>query len=371
MYSPFRHLDSVLLKRKPVQLTFFVTRRCNAKCPFCFYITPLNSPLNKGGERGGKEGEGRLQGELTLDEIEKISSSFGNLLWLAFSGGEIFLRKDILEISRIFYKNNRPAIMLYPTNGLLPELTYGTIEAVLRECRKSTVVVKLSLDGLNGLHDKLRGVEGSFENFKQSYHLLSGLLDKYPNFDLGVNTVFCSANQNQMGDIINFVNTMDRINTHTVSLVRGDINESYKDVDIEKYRNIIDVMENNLKDKIARTYRFGGSKLKAAQDILQRKIIYKTMKEQRKLIPCYAGRLNLVLAETGDIYPCESFNKKMGNIRDYNYDVKELLQSKVAGRVTRSIQKNGCYCTHECYIMTNILFDPKIYPRLIKEYLQL
>jgi len=171
-----------------------------------------------------------------LDKIERISSSFKNLLWLAFSGGEVFLRKDILEISRIFYKNNRPAIILYPTNGMLPEVTYEKMEAILKECKNSEVVVKLSLDGLNGLHDKLRGVEGSFEKFMQSYHFLSGLLDKYPNFDLGINTVFCPANQDNMSEIIRFVNGMERINTHTVSLVRGergDIDGGYKEVDIE------------------------------------------------------------------------------------------------------------------------------------------
>lgn len=389
MYSPFRHAGSIILKRRPVQLTFFVTKRCNANCPFCFYTPPFKSPLSKGGDEGGvplnkgdtppnlplpRGGEGGVkgfQGELTLDEIKKISSSFGNLLWLAFSGGEIFLRKDILEISRIFYKNNKPAIILYPTNGLLPEVTYEKIEAILKECKKSTIVVKLSLDGLDGLHDKLRGVEGSFQKFMQSYHLLSGLLDKYSNFDLGINTVFCSANQDQMGEIIGFVNTMDRINTHTVSLVRGEIDESYKDIDIEKYKNVIDVMEDNLKDRIAKTYRFRGARLKAAQDILQRKFIYQTVQEKRRLIPCYAGILNLVLTEKGDVYPCESFNKRMGNIRDYNYDVKELLQSEKAVKVVHSIRRNGCYCTHECYLMTNILFNPRIYPRLAKEYLQM
>jgi MoaA/NifB/PqqE/SkfB family radical SAM enzyme len=359
-----------------------VTKRCNAKCPFCFYIPPFTSPLIKGGSeggvsltkrgyRGGKEGEVGFQEELTVDEIEKISSSFGNLLWLAFSGGEIFLRKDILEITRIFYKNNKPAILLYPTNGLLPEIIYEKIEAILKHCSKSIIVVKLSMDGLGSLHDELRGVPDSFDKTIETYNLLAGLLDKYPNFDLGINTVFCSANQDRMGEIINFVNTMDRINTHTVSLVRGEIDQSYKDVDIEKYRNVIDVMENNLKVRVARTYRFRGAKLKAAQDILQRRLIYQTLKEKRRLFPCYAGRLNLVLTETGDIYPCESFNNRIGNLRDYDYDIAGLLKTEGAERITGSIRKNGCYCTHECYIMTNILFDPRVYPRLVKEYLQL
>ena len=37
----------------------------------------------------------------------------------------------------------------------------------------------------------------------------------------------------------------------------------------------------------------------------------------------------------------------------------------------RSIQDKRCHCTHECYFITNILFDPRRYPALLKEYLQL
>lgn len=359
MYSPFRHISSIFIKGRPIHLTFFVTSRCNARCPFCFYVK-------------NRDGDERFQEELTLDEIERVSSSLGNLLWLAFSGGEIFLRKDILDISRIFYKNNKPAIILYPTNGLLPEIIYENIKAVLEHCRKSTVVVKLSIDGLGALHDELRGVKNSFEKVIQTYDLLSGLPYRYHNFDLGINTVFCSANQNQMGEIIKFVNSMKRINTHTVSLVRGEIaEEGYKAVDIEKYLKTIEEMEKNLKAKIASRYRFRGAKVKAAQDILQRRLIFETMKENKRHIPCYAGRLNLVLTESGDIYPCESFNMKMGNLKDYNYDIRELLKGEEAGRVVNSIENSGCYCTHECYFMTNILFNPRSYPRLAKEYLQL
>ena len=109
MYSPLRHVGSIFWKRTPIHLTFFVTRRCNLRCPFCFYLAGAAPP-------------GPDAPELSLDEVRQISLSLGHLLWLAFSGGEIFLRDDIVEISRIFYDNNKPVIMLYPTNGQLPDI---------------------------------------------------------------------------------------------------------------------------------------------------------------------------------------------------------------------------------------------------------
>ena len=359
MFSLARHAGSILWKRRPIQLTFFVTRKCNARCPFCFYLQSTDHP-----DDGAAE--------LSLDEIEKISRSLGTLLWLAFAGGEAYLRKDLVEISRIFHAQNRPAIMLYSTNGLLPELIRDSTEQILQHCPHSVVVVKLSLDGLGESHDALRETPGGFEKVLRSYRLLAELLDEYPNFELGINTVFCSENQDRMDEIINFVQGLEHIKTHTVSLVRGNLAHAhYKGVDYEKYRRAMEKLEKNLKDRTSSVYRFKGARLKAAQDILQRRLIHQTALEQRRLAPCYAAKLNLMLTETGDVYPCETLADSFGNVRDFNYDLAQILRAEPAQAVTRSIQAGHCHCTHECYAMTNILFNPRQYPALLKEYLQL
>lgn len=359
MYTTFRHISSILWKTKPIHLTFFVTRRCNSKCPFCFYLKSTDHAVDK-------------SEELSFDEIHRISLSLGNLLWLAFSGGEIFLRDDLVEISKVFYKNNKPSIMLYPTNGLLPELIKYRTEQILKHCKKSVIAVKLSVDGLNGAHDALRNTPGSFDKTMQTYHIFEELLEKYPNFELGINTVFCSENQNAMDGIIDFVSSLKNIKTHTISLIRGNLeDESYKKVDYKKYYHAIERLEKNLKNKISNVYRFKGARIKAAQDILQRHLIHQTMLEQKRLIPCYAGRLNLVLTENGNVYPCEILTESFGNVRNYDYDIGKIIQSEKARKVINSIMNKQCYCTHECYFMTNILFNPRLYPVLFKEYIQL
>lgn len=358
-YSPFRHIDSILWKRAPIHLTFFLTRRCNAKCRHCFYIHDRNLSNED-------------NNELSLDEIKKISASMGRLLWLAFSGGEIFLRDDIVEIAKIFYGNNKPAIMLFPTNGLLTDKISRRIEEVLRECRKSIITVKLSLDGPERLHDSMRGVKGSFKKTMRTYDALGRLIKKYPNFELGINTVFSYENQDCMDELIDFVNGLENIKTHTVSLIRGDVpDEGLKGVDINKYLETIQKIESNLKNKESSIYRFRGARIKAAQDIIQRRLIHETILQKKQLIPCYAGRLNLVITETGDIFPCESFSMKLGNIRESDYDIGKILKSGDAQGVLSAIKKKGCFCTHECYMMTNILFNPSMYPALLREYLQM
>ncbi|GMR18844.1 MAG: hypothetical protein BMS9Abin33_1290 [Gammaproteobacteria bacterium] len=359
MFSPLRHTGSILLKGQPIQLTFFVTRKCNAKCPFCFYVNNT------------KSAEISVP-ELSLDEIKRTSLSLGKLLWLAFSGGEPYLRKDLVEISKVFYEQNRPVIMLYPTNGLLPDLIKDKTEQILKHCKKTVVTVKLSIDGLDEDHDAMRDTPGCFDKTMKTYHLLGDLLERYPNFELGVNTVFCSENQDKMDEIIDFVQDLTNVKTHTISMVRGNLlYPHYKEVNHEKYRRAINRLEKNLKSRTSNIYRFRGARLKAAQDILQRRLIHQTLVDQQRLIPCYAGRLNLVLTETGDVYPCEILSTSFGNVRDYDYNMKEIVRSERAKPVLDSIFNNRCYCTHECYFITNILFNPRLYPILAKEYVQI
>jgi radical SAM protein with 4Fe4S-binding SPASM domain len=206
----------------------------------------------------------------------------------------------------------------------------------------------------------------------RTYDALGRLLKKYPNFELGINTVFSTENQDCMDALIEFVNGLENIKTHTVSLIRGAVSdEGLKGVDINKYLETIQKIESNLKNRKSSTYRFRGARIKAAQDILQRRLIHKTMLQKKQLIPCYAGRLNLVITETGDLFPCESFSMKLGNIRESNYDIGKVLKSRDAQKVISSINKNGCFCTHECYMMTNILYNPFMYPALLIEYLQI
>jgi organic radical activating enzyme len=205
MYSPFRHTDSIFRKKRPIHLTFFLTRRCNAKCPFCFYLKADDTIPHHGTE-------------LSMDEIEKISGSMGTLLWLAFSGGEIYLRDDLVDISRIFYRNNKPAIMLFPTNGLLPELISERTEQILRQCSNSIIAVKLSMDGSTGSRH-LRNTPAVWKKpspitcsrgFSTSTRTLSSASIRY-----------LFGKPDKMDEIIDYVNKMESIKTH--KSLRGNL----------------------------------------------------------------------------------------------------------------------------------------------------
>ena len=96
-----------------------------------------------------------------------------------------------------------------------------------------------------------------------------------------------------------------------------------------------------------------------------------TMQEKSRLIPCYAGISNLVVTESGDVYPCEIRSDSFGNIRDFDYRLDSVLKTTRAQNILTSIKNKQCYCTHECNFMTNILLNPRMYANLLHEYIHI
>lgn len=355
MHSPLWHARSLFLKRGPVHLTFFVTRRCNLRCPFCFYQQARDAP--------------GAAPELTAEEVRRVAGSLGRLLWVAFSGGEPFLREDLAELAGIFHDANRVAFFTLPTNGLLTEVVAERTEEILDRCPESVVVLKLSLDGVGPAHDAVRRAPGAFEKAMRTCQRLAALAERHPRLELGVNTLYCSETQGRMDEIIELVHGLPGVRSHTLTMVRGNLPEArYREVDLAGYREAIRHLESRWRSGGHRRPRFGGARLKAAQDRLQKRLICRTLSERRRVAPCYAGRLSLVLSESGEVRACEERPaESFGNVREAGYDLGRLLRTERARRIRGQIAAGGCHCSHECNLLTNILFNPAMQPRLLWE----
>ncbi len=365
MHAPSWHLRSVLSGERPIHLTFFATSRRNARCGFCFYAESDAPPRRGAGpgpaDRAREERDGAP--ELSADEVRRLAPSLGRLLWVLFSGGEPFLRADLADLAAAFHDANRPSFLTLPTNGFLPDAVASATEEILDRCAGSVVVVKLSLDGVGAAHDALRGVPGDFARWVRTYERLARLAERRPALELGVNTVFCAENQERIGEIVEFVGELDAIRSHTLTMIRG---EGASRVSLARYREAVRLLEAR-----ARRHRFRGAGLKLAQDRLQRRLVERTLAERRRIVPCHAGRLDLVLTERGELHPCEGrWDLSLGNVRDAGYDAGRLLRSERARRVLGEVARGGCHCTNECNLMMDVLFDPRLWPRLAGEWLR-
>src|SRR3989338_79403 len=120
----------------PIYLILEVTSLCNSKCLTCFNWKKTDYDKEK---------------KLSLHDLEKISQGMKGLLWLALTGGEVFMREDVPDIVRLFEKNNDVKNVTVATNCLLPDNIKRLSEDIL-QTTKCNFIVGLSIDGIGPLH---------------------------------------------------------------------------------------------------------------------------------------------------------------------------------------------------------------------------
>jgi hypothetical protein len=165
---------------------------------------------------------------------------------------------------------------------------------------------------------------------------------------------------------VDLVRGLPAVRAHTISMIRGP---GSAQVDLARYERVVARLEERWSAGERRHHRFAGGRLKAAQDRVQRALVRETLARGRRVIPCEAGRLNLVLTEGGELHPCEGrWDLSFGNVRAAGYDVPAMLRAEGGERVVREIARGACHCTRECNLLTNILCNPTMHPGLLREW---
>ena len=343
-----------LRKTSPVQLTLFVTSRCNIRCKMCFYWEPV---------------ENKSTHEITVEEVEKISKSMPNLFWLLIGGGEVFVRKDLPEIIKMFYINNNVRHVSIPTNATYPDKIIDCIEKILTECPGIFLNLNLSLNGIGKTHDSLCQKEGVFEDFLETYKKVSILKKKYKNLGLGLNVTHSKFSEKHLDEIIDYTsNNLKEIDNISMGLVRGSPkDDTALSVNIEKYKDSIQKIESLVVQRKLPGFKTLFGKIAFVKDMIMRRVIANTVKSGYQ-IPCLAGKTSLVVDERTNVYPCELLGS-VGNLRNENYDMMKILNSKKLKDSVSKIQCSNCFCTHECTYSTNILFNKSLLITIFKTYL--
>jgi Y-X(10)_GDL-associated radical SAM protein len=140
--TPKRHLTAEdAEKLTPVHVVWETTLACDLKCQHC-------------GSRAGHVRSRELSTEECLDLVRQFARLGTREITLI--GGEAYLRKDWLKI-----------IAEISSNGILCTMQSGGLNLTddrLRQAADAGLgAVGVSIDGLRDLHDRLRGVKGSFD----------------------------------------------------------------------------------------------------------------------------------------------------------------------------------------------------------------
>lgn len=341
-WQDLRIARRLLVRRgPPVNLIFFVTSRCNLLCSHCFYWEELN---------GNKR-------ELTLDEIERVSKSLSNLLSVSLTGGEPYLRKDLPEIAEAFERNSNVRNLQIPSNGLQVDKTLARAERLLTMVRRARVATGVSLDGPKDIHNEVRRDPRSFDRALETLAGLKAMKPRFPNLSVGIALTVTSANQDRLDEFFDLVEERLAPDAVTITLARGNpLDPHLKQVDLEIYRRF----SRRVLD-YRRTHRLTDDwtdRLVIAKEAETYRLISEAAEADQRISPCYAGELIGILSETGEVRLCETLDRSMGNVRDFDCNLAALWEAAQAEAARRHQHELGCQCTYECAMSVNALFNP-------------
>jgi radical SAM protein with 4Fe4S-binding SPASM domain len=169
--------------RIPISGTIEVTQRCNHRCVHCYVNLPINDK-----EAGSRE--------LTYEEhcriLDEITAA--GCLWVCFTGGEIFLRKDFLDIYA--YAKKKGLLPTLFTNGTLitPE-----IADYLVDWRPFNIEITL-YGHTQKTYEKVTGIPGSYNRCLEGIHLLM-----VRGLPLRLKTMAVTLNRHEIRDMKRFV----------------------------------------------------------------------------------------------------------------------------------------------------------------------
>ena len=348
-------------KNEPISLVHFVTNRCNARCSFCFIY--FDNPKT-------------FQGELTLEEIDKLTKNLGrSLLNVNLTGGEPFARKDLIDIAKLYLKNSTIQSIYVTTNASLPERIEQFAKEISLFSPETELCFQISIDDFPENHDRVRKIKNLFDSCIEAYKILKNF---GPKVNPVVNITVTHENCDNIKEIFRYLHNDCKIESIKCCIVRD---EGVYKTPVEKKKKIYEAynwltneIKKKTKNKEILNYNSKSlqGKLHKKKDLISWDMVKKMYLEPKYLSPCHAGGLFGIITANGMIYPCEILeNKLLGSLRDNEMQFMKIWKNNTTKEAKKYIKKTNCNCTYECALTYNILGNWRYQPSLISSLFNL
>lgn len=311
-----------MLKMNLREIVISITDNCNSRCIMCNIWKKENK----------KEFDNRL-----------LSQLFRSLKNINITGGEPFLRRDIPEVVEKIKNICPDSRIVITTNGILTELILKDMREILKIEPK--VALRVSLDGLGDIHDRVRGLPGAYNNVIRTVKLLKEIGVK----DLGIHITLINANIAQLDNVYNLASAKKvKFNcyiAHNSDFYFGKENEEIADKPLlHIYLNQIIGSELKTFDlyRLFKTYYYKG--------------IWDYVNRIPREYRCHAGSLFCYIDTQGDVYPCIMLEEKMGSLKERS--LLEVLRTKQADAVREKVKT----CNKNCWLICTSAPEIKNWP---------
>jgi len=322
----------------PVKLTIGLTYRCQSRCNYCniwkFY---QNNP------------EGYKNEVPSIVYLTMFEALRDNILWLDFTGGEPFLRKEIVEIVSFALNNTGIVAAGITTNGLDCDLVLNKTSEILTKSKKKQLVIGVSIDGKPEIYERARGLNG-FEHAMRTFLELKRLTKSFNNLRPHIAYTFNVFNAGSFPSFYRFISEEYGISIVEVSFAIQHsfgyyfqnrlaatirTNDEFKKLTLKDIQFILSLRQ---KSRINYTNPLSLARALFYDHYLRNVSTYFSNPKQQ-IIPCKACELSAYIDPNGYVYPCIMWNEVLGSLKKRSFKTiwasaerKKAMQDVSAGR---------------------------------------
>lgn len=314
----------------PREVVVAITYLCNARCEMCgIWKRYRDNPRD-------------LQKEMTLAEFDSFLKKNKYLENITLTGGEIYLKGEIAGFMEAMIREGNNAGGA--TNALLPDKIKEIAGSMTDKMEPSQVFdLQISLDGVEEIHDSLRGQSGSFS---KAVELLRWGLDSEEdcrNLRTSVSHTITKRNSMSLSAFVDFL-VNEGLDPERIHFRTAQISKSYYgDVDSSQMSFSKDVVISEIRKVMKKYPNF-------SKDLFTKGIPRYLADADHQVIPCFATFAFCFVDPYWDVYPCISWDKKLGNLRDYGFSLERFWNENEKIREVRaSVSNDQCpNCWTEC-----------------------
>lgn len=290
--------------------------------------------------------------ELTTDEVIAFVRENPRVTWADLTGGEIFLRRDIDEILAAVVSGwKRLAILHFPTNGFLTDRIVSSVERIAGR-GPATTIVTVSLDGDEETNDEIRGIKGGFRRQIETFKALR----RIPGVSVVLGVTLSSFNAGR------FARTFEACAREVPGLTMHEVHLNVAQLSGHYYSNegATDIPPDpgSVRQEL-RVYRALRGRARSAAQFLESVYLRRLeefLRTGRTPMPCHALRASCFIDPWGTVYPCVSYTRPIGRLRDTGMRLDPIWNAAETRRIQGEIWAGECpQCWTACEAYQTIL----------------
>jgi len=335
------HLGAALLRTTvsrpaaPLKINLCLTYWCQYKCKTCNIWQ--RKPTD----------------ELTTAEVRSLVRENPDVNWVDLTGGEIFLRPDIDDIFEAVVSGwQRLALLHFPTNGFQTDRIVASVTRIARLPGPARRIVTVSLDGDAALNDAIRGIKGGFRRQIETFRRLRSL----PGIDVALGMTLSTLNVGR------FDETFAACTREIPGLAVEDVHLNVAQPSEHYYGNAQSQAFAPGPAEARRDlahYRSRRGPVRTPQQWLERRYLTYMdafLRTGRTPMPCHALRASCFIDPWGVVYPCITYSRPMGRLRDTGMRLDPIWNAASTAAVQAEIWNGQCpQCWTACEAYQSIL----------------